>query len=62
MQRAAGHGAIPEGWQRRRLGDVAEVAFSGVDKRTVEGWNSLSGFATTPMSCYNRRIRDFSWT
>ena len=29
--------AIPDGWQRVRLGDVADVAFSGVDKRTVEG-------------------------
>ena len=28
---------IPEGWQWVRLGDVAEVAFSGVDKKTVEG-------------------------
>ena len=28
---------IPDGWQRVRLGDVADVAFSGVDKRTVEG-------------------------
>ena len=29
--------AIPDGWQRVRLGDVADVAFSSVDKRTVEG-------------------------
>ena len=29
--------AIPDGWQRVRLGDVADVAFSGVDKGTVEG-------------------------
>ena len=29
--------AVPDGWQRVRLGDVADVAFSSVDKRTVEG-------------------------
>ena len=28
---------IPKGWRQVRLGDVAEVAFSGVDKRTVAG-------------------------
>ena len=28
---------IPDGWRRVRLEDVADVAFSGVDKRTVEG-------------------------
>ena len=28
---------LPDGWQRVCLGDVADVAFSGVDKRTVEG-------------------------
>ena len=28
---------IPRGWRLVRLGDVAEVAFSGVDKRTIEG-------------------------
>ena len=25
--------ALPDGWRRVRLGDVADVAFSGVDKR-----------------------------
>ena len=28
---------VPEGWKRVRLGDVAEIAFSGVDKKTVDG-------------------------
>ena len=28
---------MPRGWRLVRLGDVAEVAFSGVDKRTIEG-------------------------
>ena len=32
-----GEANMPDGWQRVRLGDVADVAFSGVDKRTVEG-------------------------
>ena len=58
MQRAAGHGAIPEGWQRRRLGDVAEVAFSGVDKRTVEGEQPVRLCNYTDVF-YNRRIRVF---
>ena len=26
---------LPDGWQRVCLGEVADVAFSGVDKRTV---------------------------
>ena len=58
MQRAAGHGAIPEGWQRMRLGDVAEVAFSGVDKRTVEGEQPVRLCNYTDVF-YNRRIRVF---
>ena len=28
---------LPEGWRVVRLRDVAEVAFSGVDKKVVEG-------------------------
>ena len=28
---------VPKGWKRVRLGDVAEIAFSGVDKKTVDG-------------------------
>ena len=55
MQRAAGHGAVPDGWQRVRLGDVAEVAFSGVDKRTVEGELPVQLCNYTDVF-YNRRI------
>ena len=46
---------IPDGWQWAQLGDIADVAFSGVDKRTVEGelpvqlCNYIDVF-------YNRRI------
>ena len=46
---------LPDGWQRVCLGEVADVAFSGVDKRTVEGelpvqlCNYIDVF-------YNRRI------
>ena len=29
--------SVPEGWKRVRLGDVAEIAFSDVDKKTVDG-------------------------
>ena len=29
------NGAFPQGWRIVRLGDVAEVAFSGVDKRII---------------------------
>ena len=29
------NGALPQGWRIVRLGDVAEVAFSGVDKRII---------------------------
>ena len=37
MKPSGGQGSIPEGWRQVRLGDVAEVTFSGVDKKTVEG-------------------------
>lgn len=30
-------GSLPAGWTVAALGDVAEIAFSGVDKKTVEG-------------------------
>lgn len=55
MQRAAGHGAVPNGWQRVRLGDLADVAFSGVDKRTVEGELPVQLCNYTDVF-YNRRI------
>ena len=37
MKPSGKQGTIPEGWRLARLGDVAEVGFSGVDKRTIEG-------------------------
>lgn len=30
-------GSLPDGWTVAALGDIAEIAFSGVDKKTVEG-------------------------
>ena len=46
---------IPEGWRRVRLGDVANIAFSGVDKRTVEGELPIELCNYTDVF-YNRRI------
>ena len=37
MKRSSGKGTTPKGWRLVRLGDVAQVAFSGVDKKTMEG-------------------------
>ena len=48
--------AIPDGWQRVRLGDVADVAFSGVDKRTVDEELPVQLCNYTDVF-YNRRIR-----
>ena len=40
MQRAAGHGSVPEGWQRVRLGDVAEVVMGqSPPGETVVEWD-----------------------
>ena len=47
---------IPEGWRLVRLGDVAEVAFSGVDKRTIEGEFPVELCNYTDVF-YNRRIQ-----
>ena len=47
---------IPKGWRLVRLGDVAEVAFSSVDKRTVEGEVPVSLCNYTDVF-YNRRIQ-----
>ena len=47
---------IPEGWRLVRLGDVAEVAFSGVDKRTIEGEFPVKLCNYTDVF-YNRRIQ-----
>ena len=33
----SGNVQMPTGWRLVRLGDVAEVSFSGVDKRTIDG-------------------------
>lgn len=47
---------VPDGWQTVRLGDVAEVAFSGVDKKTVAGEVPVELCNYTDVF-YNRRIR-----
>ena len=47
MQRAAGHGAIPEGWQRMRLGDVADFQQGGTPaKANPEYWDGNIPFVT----------------
>ncbi len=55
MKRSSEKNAIPDGWQRARLGDVADVAFSGVDKRTVDGELPVQLCNYTDVF-YNRRI------
>ena len=50
------NGGIPEGWRLVRLGDVAEVAFSGVDKRTIDGEVPVKLCNYTDVF-YNRRIQ-----
>ena len=32
-----GTGQVPDGWRWVRLGDVADIGFSSVDKKTVDG-------------------------
>ena len=44
------------GWQSVRLGDVADIAFSGVDKKTIEGEVPVELCNYTDVF-YNRRIR-----
>ena len=51
-----GETLIPDGWEVMRLGDVADVAFSSVDKRTVYGENPVELCNYTDVF-YNRRIR-----
>ena len=46
----------PNGWRLVRLGDVAEVGFSGVDKKTVEGEVPVELCNYTDVF-YNRRIQ-----
>ena len=52
----SGNTQIPGGWRRVRLEDVAEVAFSGVDKRTVDDELPVQLCNYTDVF-YNRRIR-----
>ena len=47
---------VPDGWQSVRLGDVADIAFSGVDKKTVKGEVPVELCNYTDVF-YNRRIR-----
>ena len=47
---------VPDGWRVVRLGDVADVAFSSVDKKTVEGEIPVELCNYTDVF-YNRRIR-----
>ena len=56
MKPSGGQGNIPEGWRLVRLGDVAEVAFSGVDKRTIGGEFPIKLCNYTDVF-YNRRIQ-----
>ena len=46
---------LPDGWRMVRLGDVAVVAFSGVDKRTIDGELPVQLCNYTDVF-YNRRI------
>ncbi len=48
---------IPKGWRQVRLGDVADVAFSSVDKKTVESELPVKLCNYTDVF-YNRRIQD----
>ena len=47
---------VPNGWRVARLGDVAEVAFSSVDKKSVDGEIPVELCNYTDVF-YNRRIR-----
>ena len=51
-----GETLIPDGWEVMPLGDVADVAFSSVDKRTVDGESPVELCNYTDVF-YNRRIR-----
>ena len=55
MKRSSEKDPFPDGWRQVRLGDVAEVAFSGVDKRTVDGELPVHLCNYTDVF-YNRRI------
>ena len=47
---------VPNGWQLVRFGDVADVSFSSVDKKTVDGEVPIELCNYTDVF-YNRRIR-----
>ena len=51
-----GIGTVPASWEVVRLGNVAEVAFSSVDKKTVDGEIPVELCNYTDVF-YNRRIR-----
>ena len=51
-----GLGTIPADWDVVKLGEVAEVAFSSVDKKTIEGESPVRLCNYTDVF-YNRRIR-----
>ena len=53
---APGLGTIPACWEVAKLGDVAEVAFSSVDKKTVDGEVPVELCNYTDVF-YNHRIR-----
>ena len=57
MKRSGGQGTIPKGWRLVRLGDVADVAFSGVDKKTVAGEVPVRLCNYTDVF-YNRHIQE----
>ena len=48
--------SIPDGWRLARLGDVADVSFSSVDKKTADGEVPIELCNYTDVF-YNRRIR-----
>ena len=53
--RTYGDGVLPDGWRMVRLGDVANVNFSGVDKKLVAGEIPVRLCNYTDVF-YNRRI------
>ena len=53
--RKHGDGELPDGWRMVRLGDIAEVRFSSVDKRTAPD-ETLVRLCNYTDVFYNRRI------
>ncbi len=56
MRRLEEDGTIPDGWSIVRLGQVADVSFSSVDKKTTDGEVPVELCNYTDVF-YNRRIR-----